>query len=55
MQLKCKKIWAACGEGAVTNQMCQKWFGKLCAGGSLLAAAPSPVDQWKETVIKSGR
>ena len=24
-----KKICAVCGEGAVTGQMCQKWFGKF--------------------------
>ena len=27
-----KKICAVCGEGAVTDRMCQKWFVKLCAG-----------------------
>ena len=33
MQLKCtKKICAVCGEGAVTDRMCQKCFVKLCAG-----------------------
>ena len=24
-----KKIWAAYGEGAVTDRTCQKWFAKL--------------------------
>ena len=27
-----KKICAVYGEGAVTNQMCQKWFSKFRAG-----------------------
>ena len=27
-----KKICAVYGEGAVTDQTCQKWFAKLCAG-----------------------
>ena len=27
-----QKICAVCGEGAVTNQACQKWFAKFCAG-----------------------
>ena len=27
-----KKICAVYGEGAVTDQMCQKWFAKFCAG-----------------------
>ena len=32
MQLKCKKkICVVYGEGAVTNQMCQKWFAKFHA------------------------
>ena len=30
-----KKIRAVCGEGAVTDQMCQKWFVKFCADFSL--------------------
>ena len=29
MLLKCKKICAVYGEGAVTDQMCQKWFAKF--------------------------
>ena len=41
MQLKCtKKICAVCGEGAVTDRMCQKCFVKLCAGDFLLEHAP---------------
>ena len=35
-----KKICAVCGEGAVTNQTCQKWFAKFCAGDFLLDDAP---------------
>ena len=27
-------------EGAVTDQMCQKWFAKFCAGDFLLGDAP---------------
>ena len=27
---------AVCGEGAVTDQMCQKWFAKFRAGHFLL-------------------
>ena len=41
MQLKCKtKICAVYGEGAVTDQMCQKWFAKFCAGDFSLDDAP---------------
>ena len=29
-----------CGEGAVTDQMCQKWFAKFHAGGFSLDSAP---------------
>ena len=32
MQLKHKKICAVYGEGAVTDQTCQKWFAKFHAG-----------------------
>ena len=31
-----KKICAVYGKGAVTAQMCQKWFAKLCVGDFLL-------------------
>ena len=37
---KRKKICAAYGEGAVTDQTCQKWFVKFCAGDFLLDNAP---------------
>ena len=41
MQLKHKKkICAVYGEGAVTDQTCQKWFVKLHAGDFLLDDAP---------------
>ena len=40
MQLKhTEKICAVCREGAVTDQMCQKWFVKFHAGDFLLDAA----------------
>ena len=35
-----KEICVVYGEGAVTDQMCQKWFAKLCAGDFLLDDAP---------------
>ena len=35
-----KSICAVYGEGAVTNQMCQKWFAKFHAGDFLLDDAP---------------
>ena len=37
-----QKICAVCGEGAVTDQMCHKWFAKFCAGDFLLDDAPRP-------------
>ena len=37
---KKKKICAVCREGAVTDQMCQKWFEKFCAGDFSLDDAP---------------
>ena len=40
MQLKCKKICAVYGEGAVTDRMYQKWFSKFCAGDFSLDNAP---------------
>ena len=40
MQLKHKKICAVYGEGAVTDQMCQKWFAKFHAGDFLVDNAP---------------
>ena len=35
-----KKICAVYGEGAVTDQTCQKWFAKFRAGDFSLDAAP---------------
>ena len=35
-----KKICAMYGEGAVTDQVCQKWFAKFPARGFLLDGAP---------------
>ena len=35
-----KRISAVCGEGAVTDQMCQKWFVKFRAGDFSLDDAP---------------
>ena len=35
-----KKIWTVCGEGAVTDTTCQKWFVKFHAGNFLLDDAP---------------
>ena len=35
-----RKICAVYGEGAVTDQMCQKWFAKFCAGDFTLDDAP---------------
>ena len=48
-----KKNYAVYGESTVTDQTCQKWFVKLCAGDFLLDDAPWPVDQLKLTVNKS--
>ena len=38
-QLKCKKtnFCAVCGEGAVTDQTCQKWFAKFPGTTDMLA------------------
>ena len=35
-----EKICAECGEGDVTDRMCQMWFVKFPAGDFLLAGAP---------------
>ena len=35
-----EKICAECGEGAVTDRMCQTWFVKFHAGDFLLDGAP---------------
>ena len=41
MQVKCKeKICAVYGEGAMTDQTCQKWFVKFCAEDFSLDNAP---------------
>ena len=41
VQLKCKnKICALCGDGAVTDRMCRKWFVKFLAGDFPLDDAP---------------
>ena len=34
------KIGTVCGEGAVTNRMCQEWFVKFCPGDFSLDDAP---------------
>ena len=47
-----KSICAVYGEGAVTNQMCQKWFVKFCAGGFSLGHVPQ-LDRLKLIAIKS--
>ena len=48
-----KKICAVCGEGAVADQTCQKWFAKFCAGHFSLMMLHGLVDQLKLIVIKS--
>ena len=47
MQLKCKekRIYAVCGESAVTDQMCQKWFAALCAADSRWPTLRAGADQ----------
>ena len=42
MQLKCKnkKVCALCGECAVADWTCQKWFARFCARNVLLTDAP---------------
>ena len=35
-----KRICAVFGEGTVTDQMCQKWFVRFCAGDFALDDAP---------------
>ena len=40
MQLKQKKICAVYGEGAVTDETCQKWFEKFHTGNFSLDNAP---------------
>ena len=49
------------GEGAVTDQVCQKWFAKFCAGDFLLDDAswlgrPVEVDKDQiETIIENNQ
>ena len=47
---KHKRICTAYGEGAVTDQTCQKWFAKFLAGQCSVVCL---VDQVKLMVIKS--
>ena len=47
-----KKICSVYGEGAVTDQTCQKWFAKFRAGDFSLDDAPRSVDQLKLIAIK---
>ena len=60
MQLKCiEKICAVYGEGAVTDQTCQKWFAKFCAGVFSLDDAPQSgrpleVDSYQIETITDG-
>ena len=49
---KKKKICAVHGEGAVTDQMCQKWFAKFHAGDFSLDDAPRLGNQFKLLAIK---
>ena len=48
-----EKICAVYGEGAVTDQMCQKWFAKFCAGDFMLTMFHSRVDQLKLIVVRA--
>ena len=56
-----QKICAVCGEGAGTDQMCQKWFSKFCAGDFSLDDAswsgrPVEVDRDQiETLIENNQ
>ena len=56
-----KKICAVYGEGAMTDQTCQKWFVKFCAGDFSLDDAPQsgrPVEvdsDQIETVIENNQ
>ena len=51
-----KKICAVYGNGAVTDQMCQKWFAKFCAGDVSLddtsqSGRPAEVDRDQIKII----
>ena len=49
MQLKhTKKVCAVYGEGAVTDQTCQKWFAKFCPADFLQDDAPTTVGRLVE-------
>ena len=56
-----KKICVVCGEGAVTDRTCQKWFAKFCAGDLSLDDAPQsrrPVEvdsDQIETIIENNQ
>ena len=52
-EIQKKKICAVYEEGSVTDQTCQKWLLKFCAGDFLLDNAPWQEDQLKLVVIKS--
>ena len=47
-----KRICAVYGEGAVTDQMCQKWCAKFHGGDFPLHDAPQQVNQLKLIAIK---
>ena len=47
-----KKICAVYGEGAVTDQTCQKWFVKFCARDFSLDNVPWLVGQLKLIAMK---
>ena len=46
------KISAVYGAGAMTDQICQKWFVKFRAGNFSLDNVPQSVDQLKLITIK---
>ena len=52
MQLKQKKICAVYGEGAVTDQTCQKWFVKFLGIVDILAKEFFAVEL---AVLRTGR
>ena len=48
-----KQICAVCGEGAVTNRTCPKWFVKFCVEISHRTMLHGRVDQLRVIAIKS--
>ena len=48
-----QEIYAVYGEGAVTNEMYQKWFSKFGAGESLWTMFHGWANQLKLTAVKS--